>query len=122
MLTKKEFETFRKELEEVTKELAKKYNANITAGKIKYTNDSFNLDLQVTKKEVNGKSFEQAEFEKYCLLYGFKPTDYNKKFESKGHTYTLTGFKISARTMPVLAVREDGKCYKFGTEIKRLIA
>jgi 16S rRNA U516 pseudouridylate synthase RsuA-like enzyme len=122
MLTKKEFDSFRKETEQVLQVIAQKYNANITAGKIKYTNDSFNLDLQVTKKEIDGKSFEQAEFEKYCMLYGFKPEDYNKQFESKGHRYTLTGFKVSARTMPILATREDGKRFKFGTEIKRLIA
>jgi len=71
MLSKKEFDAFRKETELTLVELAKKYNVNIEAGKIKYTSDSFNLDLKVTKKEVNGKSFEQSEFEKYCILYGF---------------------------------------------------
>ena len=122
MLTKEEFKAFRIELEQVTEGLAKKFNVNIKAGKIKYSTDNFNLDLQVTKKEVNGLSFEQAEFEKCCFLYGFKPEDYNKQFESKGHMYTLVGFKSSARTMPVLATREDGRRFKFGTEVKRLLA
>jgi len=122
MLSKKEFDAFRKETELALIELAKKHNVNIEAGKIKYTSDSFNLDLKVTKKEVNGKSFEQSEFEKYCVLYGFQPEDYNKSFVTSGRKFKLIGFKTSARTMPVLAQSEDGKSYKFGTDVKRLLS
>jgi len=122
MFTKQQFESFRIESEQALQAIAQKYNVNIKAGKIKYTNDSFNLDLQVSKKEVNGKSFEQSEFEKYAFLYGFKPEDYGKKFTMSGKTFTLYGFKSSARTMPVLAKGSDGKNYKFGTEIKKLLA
>lgn len=122
MLTKIQFESFRKETEQALKSIAEKYNANITTGKIKYTSDSFNLDLKVTKKEVNGKSYEQAEFEKNAFLYGFDPEDYNKTFMSHGKSFQLVGFNNKARTMPVLAKCEDGKRYKFGTEVKKLIA
>lgn len=122
MLSKKEFDAFRKEAELALGELAKKYNVNIEAGKIKYSSDSFNLDLKVSKKEVNGKSFEQSEFEKYCFLYGFQPEDYNKTFVTSGRKFKLIGFKTSARTMPVLAQGEDGKNYKFSSEIKRLLS
>jgi len=121
MLSKKEFEAFRNELEEATKALANKYNVNIKAGHIKYTNNSFNLGLEVTKKEINGKSFEQVEFEKLCLLYGFKPEDYNKQFTSHGRKFAIYGFNNRARTMPILAKGEDGKNYKFSTEVKRLL-
>jgi hypothetical protein len=123
MLNKKEFEAFRKETEKAMEEIAKKYNVNIKAGKIKYTTDSFNLDLQVSKKEVNGKSFEQSEFERYCDLYGFDAEDFGKKFTTgRGKTFILDGFKTSARIMPVLATCvEDGKRYKFQTDIKKLL-
>jgi hypothetical protein len=58
MLTSKEFTAFRAEVEQALQSIATKYNANIKATKIKYTTDSFTLNLDVTKKEVNGKSFE----------------------------------------------------------------
>ena len=122
MLTKQEFASFRKEAEELLQGLANKYNANIKAGRIKYTDNSFNLDVEVTRKEVDGKPFEQAEFEKLAFLYGFSPEDYGKMFNMGGKTFTLYGFKTNARTMPVLARGNDGKNYKFGVEIKKLLA
>ena len=104
------------------KQIADKYNANIKAGKVKYSDNSFNLDLQVNKKEVSGKSFEQAEFEKYCMLFGFKPTDYNKQFNMNGKTFTIKGLNLKAHKMPVKAVCSDGKAYKFGEDtVKRLL-
>jgi len=118
MLSKKEFELFRMELEKATEALAKKFDVTIKAGKIKYSADSFNLDLKVNKKEVNGKSFEQSEFEKYAETYGFMPEDYKKEFVSNGKTFTLIAFKTSARTLPVLAIAEDGRRYKFRTDVK----
>jgi hypothetical protein len=122
MLSKQEFASFRKETEQALQELAKKYNVNIEAAGIKYTSNSFDMTLKMTKKEVNGKSFEQAEFEKHCILYGFKPEDYNKSFVMNGKTYTLCGFKLKARTMPVLARNKDGQNYKFGEDtVKRLL-
>jgi len=91
MLTKPEFASFRLETEKALQQLSEKYNINITAGKIRYDDNSFNLDLKMTKKEVNGESFEKVEFEKYCFLYGFKPEDYLKKFISNCKTYTIVG-------------------------------
>ncbi len=121
MLTKLEFDLFRKDTERAMREIANKYGVEIHAGKIKYTSDSFFMEIKANRPEVNGKSFEQSEFEKYAFLYGFDKTDYNKQFRMKGQVFTVYGFKASARTMPVLARGEDGKNYKFGTEVKRLI-
>jgi hypothetical protein len=123
MLTSKEFGVFRTEVEQALQEIGKKYNVNIKGGKIKYSSNSFNLDLQVNKKEINGKSFEQAEFEKYCMLYDFKPEDYRKEFIVKGKTFYITGFALRASKMPILAVNSKGEGYKFTEEtIKRLMA
>ena len=122
MFTKLQFELFRNELLEATKSLCQKYEVDITAGKIKYDNTKFNIDLLVTKQEVNGKSFEQAEFEKLAVYYGFLESDYNKEFTNNGKRFAICGFKQSARTMPIIArCLDDGKMYKFGTQVKRLI-
>jgi len=122
MLTKKEFVAFRQEAEKALQELAKKYDVNIKAGNIKYDNNSFNLDLKMTKKDIGGKTFEQVEFEKHCFMYGFKPEDYRKQFTMNGETFTVTGFKLRATKMPIVAVRQDGRGFKFGEEtVKRLL-
>jgi thiol-disulfide isomerase/thioredoxin len=122
MLSKKEFESFRKETEEALQKVAQKYNVNIKSGKIKYTDNSFNLDLLVSKKDIGGKTFEQVEFEKYCLMYGLKPEDYRKQFIMNGDVFIITGFKPRATKMPIIAVTPEGKSYKFGEDtVKRLL-
>ncbi|MDD4779199.1 MAG: hypothetical protein PHT02_01155 [Tissierellia bacterium] len=121
MLTKKEFEMFRKETEEALKSIAEKYGATIKAGKIKYTNNSFNLDLQVVKKDIGGKSFEQVEFEKYCVFYGIRPEDYNREVTYNGKIYNLVGFKPNSSKYPILLKCEDGKTYKWGTDLIKLL-
>ena len=121
MLNKNQFAEFRKESEKALQELAEKYNVNIIAGKIKYTEDSFNLDLQVAKKEIDGKSFEQSEFEKNCFMYGLSPKDYKKEISYGGNSYTITGFKPRSTKYPILAKRDDGKVYKLPLEIVRTL-
>ncbi len=122
MLTKKEFENFRTETEEALKEIAEKYNVTITAGKIKYSEAEFALTIDVKKKEVNGKSFEQAEFEKYCFLYHLKPEDYLKSFKTSGKNFVITGFKPNRPKFPIIAKGEDGKSYKFTEDILKMLA
>jgi len=120
---RKEFEGFREEVREALKEVAEKYNFNIEAGKIKYTDISFDMSLSVTEKEVDGKSYEVLEFEKYCNMYGLKSSDYGKKFTSNGKIFTLSGFKPRATKLPVIAKDEKGQGYKFTVEtVKRLMA
>jgi hypothetical protein len=118
---KAQFDMFRMEVEQALQEVAKKYDINIKSGKIKYNENSLEMDLKASKKEVNGKSFDQSEFEKVAFMYGFKPEDFGRQFNMSGKTFTLYGFKSSARTMPVLAKGNDGKNYKFGTEVARLL-
>jgi hypothetical protein len=122
MFNKKEFEVFRMDVEKALQDIAKKYDVNIHAGHITYTSDNFKLNLEVTKKEVNGKSYEQAEFEKYCILFGLEPKDYNRQFKSNGTVFTIYGLNLKAKTMPVLARTTDGRGFKFGAEtVKRLL-
>lgn len=118
LFSKKEFDVFKKEVESALENLARKFNVSIKAGKIKYSSDNFCLELCVSKKEVDGKPFEQAEFEKYCNYYGFAPEDYRKEFIYGGRKFMLVGFNTSARKLPVIAIAEDGVHYKFGTDIK----
>lgn len=120
--TKEELRTYRIEIEQALQEVAKQHNVNIKAGNISYSANDFKLTLEVSQKEVNGLSYEQAEFNKNCMLYGFKPEDYKKEFSMNGKTFAITGFNHRAHKMPILAKGNDGKGYKFACDtVKRLI-
>jgi hypothetical protein len=123
MFTSKEFTMFSEDVEKALEVIAAKYNVNIDAGKIKYSDTYFDMNLKVTKKEVNGQSFEQAEFYKLCKWYGLKPEDYKKQFKSNGKIFEIYGINPKAKTMPVLArCLTDGQNYKFGADtVKRLM-
>jgi len=119
MLTNLQFKSFRQEAENALQEIAKKYDVNIKTGSIKYTSNSFNVDLQVTKKEVNGIAFEQAEFERYCFLYGIPKNAYNKELNMNGKKYYPISFKPKASKYPVIVKCSDGNNYKW--EITTLV-
>lgn len=112
---KKEFNQFRKEVKEALQGIAEKYNFNIEAGGIKYDNLHMDLTLKISDKEVNGKSVEQLEFEKYCELFNLEKSDYLKTFtsSSSGKEFTLYGFNLRAKSMPILARDQQGNGYKF---------
>jgi hypothetical protein len=122
MLTGKQFEVLRKEIERLLAPIGERGGLDIKAGNIKYDPNHFDLTISFSKKEVNGKSFEQAEFERVAFLYGFEKTDYKRKFAMGGKEFELCGFQMKAKTMPILAnCVADGKKYKFGREVKRLL-
>lgn len=120
MLTKQQFNEFREDFQEALKEVSEKYNVNITAGNISYTNIDFTMKVNVKMNEVEGKSFEQAEFEKYCFMFGFLPEDYGKKAVNLGEEYTLVGFYPRKRKQPVKIVK-DGKNYIITEERAKLL-
>lgn len=121
MFNKQQFAEFRKDVEKALEEVAKKHNVNITAGKINYSDISFDLKLEVKKVEVNGKSFEQAEFEKVCTLYGFTNEDYAKKAIYQGKEFSLVGFNLRKRKSPVMVKSSDGKGYGMPEELAKLL-
>lgn len=117
MLNERQFIAFKREAEELLTALASRYGADVKAGKIRYDDTSFNLDIKVTKKSVNGKPYEQVEFEKYCKLYDFKPEDYKKQFVCQNKIYTLTGFNSRASVRPIICSDELGKKYSFTSSL-----
>ncbi len=110
---KQEFINFRNEVNEALKEISNKYNIDLKAGNITYTNNSFTCKLEAKAKEIDGKSYEQIEFEKYCMIYNLKPTDYNKLIQYCGNTYILVGFKPRSGKYPILAKKDDGKLISY---------
>jgi hypothetical protein len=123
MITKDELKNFRSDFDKAITELEKKYNITISQGSISYSENEFHMKITAKKNTTtSGKSTEQADFEKYCELFGLKPSDYGKTFKSNGKEFMITGLNVRARSMPVIAYCSDGKSYKFSEEsIKRVL-
>ena len=85
------FDSFKVDVEDALKDVAKKYNVDIKAGHISYGSISFKLGLEVTQK-VNGASDAgEATWSYYCGSYGFKRDDYGKIVTIKGEKYRISG-------------------------------
>lgn len=120
---RKEFEAFRNDVEEALKQVSEKYGIEIECGKISYTDFDFNMQLKATKNDgnIDGK---KALFEQECLLYGFKPEDYERQFTANGKNFKLVGFnRKSPKNCCSIYCVTDGKTYKCSDEmVKRAFA
>lgn len=123
MFTKPELKNFREDFSSAVKELEKKYGVSIELGSITYTANDFHAKMEVKKNVVEGNiSYDQAEFEKYCMIFGLTKDFYGKKFSMNGKTFTVSGINTKAHKMPVLATCDDGKTYKFASDtVKKLV-
>lgn len=119
MMTKDEFKMLSNEIEEVLQKVGDKYGVDISGGNIRYSNIDATMQLKLAKKLVDGKPYEQAEFEKYCYQYGLTPNDYKRKIEANGTTYVLIGLNPKAPKYPLLVENEENKCYKMALDALR---
>lgn len=115
--TSKEFNEFRKDLIEATKELSEKYKVTIQAGSISYNDLSFDLKLKVTKNE-EGLDIEKEQFLKNARYYGLDESDYLKTVTIQGRQFELYGINPRAKSQPCLIrdVKNDGH-YKCSLEV-----
>ena len=60
VFSRKKFDEFRSDVEAVLEDVGEKYGVSIEAGSISYNDIEFKMGLKMTKKNVDGKSFEQA--------------------------------------------------------------
>lgn len=106
MITKSRVEAFTKEFLITMEELGRKHGLGIKLGKI--TLDSDNFRAKVTAVEIaEGLSIEQAEFNKDCVKYGLKPSDYRRTVFYKGTYLQLLGFKPRKNKYPILVYNLD---------------
>jgi len=57
-----------------------------------------------------------ADWDAWCHVYGFKPEDFGRAFKNAGNTFTVAGLDGNRPKYPVIAVRADGKRFKFSAE------
>lgn len=119
---KKEFDNFRKDLQEALKEIEEKYQVKIKSNNIKYTDIDFKIDLTVLKNQ-EGFDAEKEKFEKYCVMYGFKKEHYKNKITLQNKQFEFVGFNIN-KPKNSCSIREigTGKLYQTTEEtIKRAL-
>jgi hypothetical protein len=117
MFTSDEVKKIRKDMEQVLKDVEKKYKMTIKVGTIVYSPDSFTAKLECDAESIDGKSFEQSEFERLAFLFGYKKSDYNVRMLSLTDDvqYRLIGFKPNNTKYPIIMKRMiNGKRFKFG--------
>lgn len=114
--TKKEFTSFRNDVEEALKSLEEKYGVTIDVGHISYSEFDFTAQLKVTKND--GKTDgRKLLFEQYCRLYGFEPEDYERELNLSGKVFKLVGFNPrSPKNCCSIYCEADNGTYKCSAE------
>lgn len=114
---KKEFDTFRTDVKDALKLVAKKYGVDIDCGKINYTDFDFTMQLHVTKNDENTDG-KRLMFEQDCNFYGFSKDDYEREFTTHGKQFKLIGFnRKSPKNCCTIYCITNGKTYKCSAEM-----
>lgn len=117
-IDKKLLRTLRPEIDAALKAVGMKYGVKLTAASGAHDHmgiqGHFKLEVQL-EQTADGKSAEQALFERDCESFGFTPSDYRKGIDYGGKKYLLTGFNthFKAKKNPlVITGVECGDTYK----------
>ena len=107
-----DLEKIRKELNEAIAEVLEKNGMTGKLGTITYNDYGFHSSLSAKAIEVNGKSGDQIEYERFAPKFGIDPNSYGRVFKNaEGIVLTIVGINPKARTYPVIA--RDGACREY---------
>ena len=93
---------FRKDLQEALKSVEEQYDGEISLGGIGFSSSGASVKVTLKENPSDGKSIEQAEFEKFAFSFGLKKEDYREAFQFQGKSYRIVGFKIKSPKYPIL--------------------
>jgi len=111
----------RNEIDEALAKVGQKYGVTFQGGNIRYTAESFKMQISAATKGVNGESepAEVKDFKNSCFIYGMTPNDLGRQFLVSGESYKLIGYKPKNHKYPFVGQRADGKRFKFTLETVR---
>jgi hypothetical protein len=117
--TKERFGAFREDVEKALKAVGEKYNVSVKAGRLRYSDVKFDLELNVQKADVD---VEKEEFERLCPAFGFGPKHYKARFSDRGKTFEFYGFVPSGRASAPCLVRDvaTGIGYKTRVDVMKI--
>ena len=104
-------EVVQNELDKLGEKLKLKFNL----GSASFTSNNIHFKMEVAGFGEDGKAVtsEMEMFKRYAMMYGLKPDDLGKQFNSwNGNTYTITGLSTRRSKYPIHA-EKDGKKFKF---------
>jgi hypothetical protein len=106
----KEFKKLRNAIKEALADVEKEFDISLQPGNISYNPTSFTMKIEGKRTDVDT---DRIEFEKYCCLEGFEPTDYRREFVNGNDTFMLIGFNPKNRKN-VCKIEDvnSGKTYK----------
>ena len=123
MFDKQSCRDIRLALEQALANVATDLGVKITVGNASYSSSHIVFKLEVAEITKDGVAMtkEATTFTQLASLYGLKPTDLNRTFTWGGKQFTLVGLAPRRSKYPFIGMRGDGKRFKFGQEIVKLL-
>lgn len=92
-------------------------------GNAVFSNNTVTFKVELATIAENGEVLDKAteSFKLLAEMNGLKPDDLGKSFKHNEHTFTVCGFNPKSVKYPVIAKREDGRSYKFGLNLVKIL-
>jgi hypothetical protein len=117
--------TIRADLDKALAAVAKAHGITLDIGNIRFDSTSFRTTLnanvatgstaKTTAAPVGVNPTWVANFKKYAVIFGLKPTDLNKQIKYAGKTVTIVGMRPKANA-PLVVQRATGGCIAVSAE------
>lgn len=102
------------DIRKALKSVEDKYGITIKVGKVKYSENSYNAEMNVAIGQ-GLEAYRSAWIDLINLGYGYaynlKAEDFGTKVELNGKQYTIVGIRPKARTKPLNIIDNEGKIY-----------
>lgn len=94
-------------------------NVKLKGGSFMHNNYTFKMEVATVAADGTVVNREISDFKQLAALYGLKSEDLGRRFRPAGShkIYTITGLKVKSRRFPILGKDENGKEFKFPTEV-----
>ena len=116
MITPQKIKDMRKDIDEALKAVAEKHNCTISAGRANYSDESFNIKLEVVENSSDGSTVTQAQLDwkANARRFGLNVDLLGKTVQIQGKDFEIVGLKPRSSKYPVLGKDlSNGKTYKF---------
>lgn len=102
--------------------VAKAHGITLDIGNIRFDANSFSAKLSAAVATAGATSTPEgvnatwvANFKKYAVMFGLKPTDLNKQIKYAGKVVTIVGMRPKAN-LPLVVQRATGGCIAVSAE------
>lgn len=98
--------------------LAEEFGLTLTPKGSSYDDTVLRLRVELGIRQLaDGRSSDQAQFEKYCVIYGLSPKEFGREFDYCKDRYKIVAVQPSRDKRPIVGARtRDGKRFLFEPE------